>query len=279
MCSVPVAMKKLNQPKESAYFKGKFKEVTKFVEDEIIGLRKAVSMNVIHKIYDLGVHDSKYRNKRKKRLQNYFKEMISFIKPTTKASEIFIPTACIDASAINHNKMNTVQAATNYIREDILNKLESISITEWPPSKEQLSSPYHSPPESLCKFLETVIYLEGHCKSPSENLVPLVNSLARDITSAVSRDKKIQYKPLILGQGLHNLIGSRKIIDILHTLGHCISYNTVCETETAQTECALEASKSNNILALKPILPDETVFTHFWVDNFDIKVDRIGGRG
>ena len=41
----------------------------------------------------------------------------------------------------------------------------------------------------------------------------------------------------------------------------------------------MEASKSNNILALKPILPDQTVFTHSWVDNFDIKVDRIGGGG
>ena len=120
----------VNQPKESSYSEGKFKEVTKFVEDEIIGLGKAVSMNVIHKIYDLGVDDSRYRNKLKKRLQNYFKERISFIKPTTKACEIVIPTACIDASAINHNKLSTVQAAANYIREDILNKPESLPITE-----------------------------------------------------------------------------------------------------------------------------------------------------
>ena len=165
------------------------------------------------------------------------------------------------------------------MREDILNKLESLLITEWPPSIEQLSNSDHSTAESLCKFLKTVIYLERHLKSLCENLVHLVNSFAQDITSAVSRGKKIQYKQLILGQGLHNLTGSRKVVDILHKLGHCIPYNTVCETETAQAEYALEASKLNNILALKPILPDQTVFTHFWVVNFDIKVDRIGGRG
>ena len=189
-------------------------------------------------------------------MQNYFKERISFIKPTAKACEIVIPTACVDASAINHNEMSTVQAAANYIGEGILNKLESLPISEWPPSIEQLSNPDHLPAESLCKFLETVIYLNGHRKSPSENLVHLLNSFAQDITSAVSRDTKIQYKQLILGQGLHNLTGSRKVIDILHKLGHCISYNTVCEIETAQAECALKASKSNNLLALKPILPD-----------------------
>ena len=278
-CALSARCREVNQPKESSYSKGKFKEVTKFVEDDIIGLGKAVSMNVIQKIYDFGVDDSRYRNKLKKSLQNYFKESISFIKSTTKTCEIVIPTACIDASAIKHNKMSTVQTAANYIREDILNKLESLPITAWLPSIEQQSNPDHSQAESLCNFLETVIYLEGHRKSPSENLVGLVNSqdITQDITSAVSRGKNIQYKQLILGQVLHNLTGSRKVIDILHKLGHCISYNTVCKIETAQAECALEASKSNNILALKPILPDQTVFRHFWVDNFDTKVDRTGG--
>ena len=161
-------------------------------------------------------------------MQNYFKERIFFIKPTAKACEIVIPTACIYVSAINHNKMSTVQAAANYIREDILSKLQSLLISEWPPSIEQLFNPNHSPAESL----ETVIYFEGHRKSPSENLVDLLSSLAQDITSAVSRGKKIQYKQLILRQGLHNPTGSRKVIDIHHKLGHCISYNTVCEIET-----------------------------------------------
>ena len=39
----------VNKPKESSYSEGKFKKVTQFVEDEIISLGKAVSMNVIHK--------------------------------------------------------------------------------------------------------------------------------------------------------------------------------------------------------------------------------------
>ena len=61
MGSVPVASEEVNQPKESSYSNRKFKEVTKSV-DEIIGLGKAVSMNVIHRIYNLGVDDSRYRN-------------------------------------------------------------------------------------------------------------------------------------------------------------------------------------------------------------------------
>ena len=42
-----------------------------------------------------------------------------------KACEIVIPTACIDASTINHNEMSTVQAAANYIGEGILKTWKS----------------------------------------------------------------------------------------------------------------------------------------------------------
>ena len=175
--------------------------------------------------------------------------------------------------------MKTVQVAASHIREDILKRNEALPNMKWPPSIEQLSDPDRSPAESLYKFMKTVINLEGHRNSPSPNLVRLVDSFAQDITGAVTRGKQIQCKQFLLGQGLHNLTGSRKVIDFLHKLGHSIYYNTVCEIETAQAECALEASKAANILALKPTLPDQNVFTHFWVDNFDLKVDRIGGGG
>ena len=131
----------------------------------------------------------------------------------------------------------------------------------------------------MITFLETLIYPEGHRKSLSPNLARIVSSFAQDITGAVTRGKQIQNKQILLGLGLHSLTGSRKVIDIIHKLGHSISYNTVCEIETAQAECALVASKSLNVLALQPTLPDQTMFTHFWVENFDLKIDQIGGGG
>ena len=131
----------------------------------------------------------------------------------------------------------------------------------------------------MITFLETLIYLEGHRKYPSPNLARIVNSFPQDITGAVTRGKQIQKKQILLGLGLHSLAGTKKVIGIIHKLGHSISYNTVCEIETAQAECASVASKSLNVLALQPNLPEQTVFTHFWVDNFDLKINRIGGGG
>ena len=68
------------------------------------------------------------------------------------------------------------------------------------------------------------------------------------------------------------------MIDIVHKLGHCTSYNAVCEIKTAEAECALEEENRSNILKLRPSIK-ETVFTYFWVDNFDIKVEimEVGG--
>ena len=60
-------------------------------------------------------------------------------------------------------------------------------------------------------------------------------------------------------------------------LGHSISYSQVCEIETSLAELALH--KTENEFELSPILfeSDETVLTYFWVDNFNVKVEKIGG--
>ena len=107
---------KSNTTDESCYSKDKFEEVKHFVNDEIIDLGRAVSMNLIHKIYELGVGDCRYRNRLKLRLQSHFKDSISF---KSKSCDIVIPTTFLEASVINHNRIKTVQVAASYIREDI----------------------------------------------------------------------------------------------------------------------------------------------------------------
>lgn len=45
-----------------------------------------------------------------------------------------------------------------------------------------------------------------------------------------------------------------------------------------KAKCVLEVSKRSNILKQTPSIK-ETVFTYFWVDNFDIKVEIMEGGG
>lgn len=124
--------------KQSSYDHGKFEEVTQFVEDEIIGLGKAVSMKVIHEIYELGVDDSRYRNKLKQRLEKHFKDRIYFLTPKEKACDIVVPKSCLDASAIHYDISKTVKVAATYIREEIFKKTKDLPEVTWPASVEGL---------------------------------------------------------------------------------------------------------------------------------------------
>ena len=45
-----------------------------------------------------------------------------------------------------------------------------------------------------------------------------------------------------------------------------------------QTELSIKQSKELNILPILPVA-EEIIPTYFWVDNFDIKVERLCGSG
>ena len=74
-------------------------------------------------------------------------------------------------------------------------------------------------------------------------------------------------------------MGSRKTIDIVHKLRHCISYNLMSDIETAQANCSPSSSKKGDILPVQPSSKNDVVPTFFWADNFDTIVGRVDGGG
>ena len=78
------------------------------------------------------------------------------------------------------------------------------------------------------------------------------------------RGKVIQRKQFLLALGLYSLTCSRKIIDIIHKLGHCISYNLMSGIEIAQDNCSLSSSKKgDDILPVQPFSKNDVVPTFF----------------
>ena len=266
-----------SQAKPFIYDTGKFEKVKEYVSIEVLGLGKAVSLKTLHQIYDLCVDDTRYRHKLKHRLQSQFRDKILFISPPGKRCEVIISTNCFDGK-FNCNK-DVIEIAANIIRNDIVKKFQGLVQSSWPPSSTELSSYERKPPESVYTFLNNLMKLDDHHADLSANSKRIVDSYAQDLVNGVTRGKVMQQKHFWSALGLHNLTGTRKIIDIIHKLGHCICYNTTCEIETAQAECAIEASKEVNLLPLKPVSNEETVFTHYWVDNFDVIVEKMGGGG
>ena len=75
------------------------------------------------------------------------------------------------------------------------------------------------------------------------------------------------------------MTGQKAPVQIMSKLGDSISYNKVCETETSLAELTIHKSEEFNVLL---ILPDgeKVVLMYFWIDNFDVKVEKpIGGSG
>ena len=155
-------------------------------------------------------------------------------------------TACLDGTFTTSTPEDNVKTAASIIQKDIMNKFKDLPDINWPPTSEQLSNPSRKPPESLYTFLKSLLHYDNHHADLSSNLNRLMESFAQDLVSGVTRVNVVQSKHFLLGLGLHNLTGGRKVIDIVHKLGHCISYNATCEIETAQAECALQAINQTN---------------------------------
>ena len=77
----------------------------------------------------------------------------------------------------------------------------------------------------------------------------------------------ITAKQYLLVLGIHNITGQRKTVDILNRLEHCLTYNLTL------AEKAQQLSLKDSLLRIQPADVDSYVFTVFWVDNFDVKVE------
>ena len=118
-------------------------------------------------------------------------------------------------------------------------------------------------------------------KNSKNNVSPrtetVIESLAANINFSVTRGKLLTLKRFALAMGLHSIMGSHKVIEILNKLGHCINFNTTCEIETRQ---AVKAQKLANISSTLPLLSsadNDMLDTYFWVDNFHHIVEKVAG--
>ena len=63
----------------------------------------------------------------------------------------------------------------------------------------------------------------------------------------------------------------------MNKLGHCISYDLTCETETSQAQVSIIEQENNSILPILPTADDDIIRTYFWVDNFDKIIKSMTG--
>ena len=148
------------------------------------------------------------------------------------------------------------------------------------PTIESVTEEYGKPPASVELFLSCLLKDNEVSIARMGTLrLGTVDSFTADFVHAISKGKVITPKHYLVGLGIHNMTGQKTPVQIMNKLGHSISYNKICKIETSLAELTIHKSEEFNVL---PILPDgeEVVLTYFWVDNFDVKVEKqIGGSG
>lgn len=252
--------------------------VKRFIEANILRDNKAVSMTTLQELYycqNKSCAQSRYKL-RLKLINIYAKKLLFLsVKPNTPA--IVINANTTEAKIDMFGKDKSIRKVAGYLRADIQEYCRLLPDLSWPPPIEELCSENRIPPASVTLFLTNLLKSSDHAISPSVNR--LVESYSDDFIHGVSRGTTLTKKHFLLGVGLHNLTGQKKVIQITNRLGHSISYYKTCEIEHAQAQKAQILAKKSSALPLKPSTSNDFVLTTFWVDNFDMKVETQAGGG
>ena len=236
---------------------GKFSLVQQYIQHVFLK-KSAVTMSTLHSIYGLHTGDSRYRSKLKQKIVKEYKHKVTFLSVGPKVPDIIVDSS-IPASEVSlKDETGCIINAAELLRKDILSYSESLQETSWPPPVNELIANDESFPPNLLLFLKHFLHSQINKRKPSELTECLINSIASDLISGVTHSKTITTKQFLLALGLHNITGSRKVVDIVNRLGHCISYKykATCDTETAQAVKSQALAKKSSILDLVP--RDET---------------------
>ena len=227
------------QDRESDPPSNNFNAVTEYIKCNILMSRQVVSIKVLHGIYGGDVNDTRYRAKLKKLILAEFPETLIFFQPQHNVPEVVISVdAALNEGLQSANKYECIRRASEFLKHDILEFAKQLPDLSWPPTIDELVSNERNPPESLVTFLQNLLKERDHSVWRSNSIPRLIDSYAADLVSGVTRGKVMTAKHFLLALGLHNLSGSRKVVEINSKLGHCIDYNLVCDIETAQAKKA-----------------------------------------
>ncbi|KAG1711251.1 hypothetical protein GQR58_002553 [Nymphon striatum] len=253
-----------------------FNAVKLYIESTIIRENKVVSMKILQTVYGDNSDDKRYRHKLKQRIVNEFPDLLQFVQPSSTSPELVFSTN-IDRKLPRLEPQSNVVSVAKQLRQDIISYCGSVAEHKWPPTFESVTAEYGNPPESIKLFLKHLLTTEKS-RANREKACRLVDSVTSDFVHNISRGKVITPKHYLFALGLHNLTGQKQAVVLANKFGHCMAYDLCCEIETSLSEASVAKSKETSLL---PIVPEgsQTVLTVFWVDNFDVIVEKNLGGG
>ena len=177
------------------------------------------------------------------------------------------------------SKESIVVEAAELIPKHILAYASNLNRDDWPPDLKILQDMFDSIPHTVFDFFETLLKDQSH--GTSERVNRLIRSYSCDMIHGVTLGKVITLKYYLLGLGCHNMSGQKLLTKILWLLGHAVSAvsdDTVNSSETALADLSQLQAESGTSSGLLPTTGESYVFTYFWADNFNKKVESDSVR-
>ena len=119
-------------------------------------------MRILHDLYGLSTHDTRYRSKLKVRIQSEFTDELHFVFINETTPEVVISTESIKSYVLFNDKEHLLNQAAEYLRVDIEEHAKNLPELPWPINIDELDSENRNPPESVTSFLTQLLRNKDH---------------------------------------------------------------------------------------------------------------------
>lgn len=254
-----------------------FTKLKDYINRTLIDNEGSEFLTSIHERYVKDLHeDSTYRasslcDKIMKEYPNQLKKLkqsdrTGIIIYSSKIS----PEVAIKLAQFDHA---SVQAVALYLRSLILKTQKNTESFPQPVTLESLTSGQGNPPTEVLDFFR-VLYTGSKVKNENNDRTErLIRSVSDDVVFATSRGNIKTSKHLLLGLSLKSLTGSRKLLEIINHLGHCVSYHIA---ENIETDLATSISEKQQSTP-EGILRQSGLATGLAWDNYDELNETLSG--
>lgn len=117
---------------ESGNLKGDFQAMVDCIEKRVLSQNQAISLSLIHELYGIHVHDTRYRNKLKSRIQSQFPDKLLFVSISKTISEVVISKDGINSHTLLNSPDIIIKEAAELLRSDILDYASNMPKLDWP---------------------------------------------------------------------------------------------------------------------------------------------------
>lgn len=264
-----------------------FAAVKDFVNEKLVDAREVHSLRYVHRLYSSFFDEEFAKHQAKLCPTSYTRQhlctrLLSAIPNLTK-------TVYKQRTFIHRNDLNLCEilASGFRIEDDLLAQIKSVAfeIRKNVLSQEKRYLPKHTIsveniyegecaiPKELYTFISCLA--KGPKNSTKQTLETKINSICHSIMYTMTKGAIKPSTCLSLGLVTKSITGSRRMIEILNRLGHCVSYSVVEELET---EIAYGCAASSEILPHGMVSGNPSLRTHVAFDNFDKFVETSSGK-